>query len=304
MSALARIARPEKNYWEQMKLRIVKATMIGDIVGSPGLETLEADLPALIKEHNIDFVTVNGENAADGFGMTSSDYIRIINAGADVVTSGNHIWEKREFWSVLETEKNMIRPANYTSGSQTTYGVSGSGFAVVNKNGVAWLVINLQGRELMSSIDCPFLCFDNLMNIFQGKAADIHPLLLNGGISVPSALPVVLIDFHAESSREKEALAYYADGRASLISGTHTHVQTADEKILPRGSAYITDLGMTGNTDSVIGMDPGICLDRVNKQVLYHMEIAKSKSPGKMQGVIAEIDADTGKAVSIRRIGT
>ena len=283
-------------------MRIVKAAMIGDVVGSPGLETLETCLPVLIKENNIDFVTVNGENAAEGFGITDNDFRRIIKAGADVVTSGNHVWEKREFWHVLETERNMIRPANYTSGSQTTYGVSGSGFANINKNGVEWLVINLQGREFMSAIDCPFLCFDHLMSIFEGNAADIHPLLLNEGAYLRSVLPVVLIDFHAESSREKEALAFYADSRASLIAGTHTHVQTADEKILPGGSAFITDLGMTGNTDSVIGMDPKICLDRVNKQVLYHMEIAKSQSPGKMQGVIAEIDADTGRAVSIRRI--
>jgi metallophosphoesterase (TIGR00282 family) len=284
-------------------LKIVKAAMIGDVVGAPGLETLESCLPALIKEHNIDFVTVNGENAADGFGITESDYRRIRNAGADVVTSGNHVWEKREFWHVLETEKNMIRPANYTSGSRAAYGVSGSGYAGVSKNGVNWLVINLQGREFMSAIDCPFLCFDNLVGVLEDKVAEIHPLLFNNESAVPAAFPIVLVDFHAESSREKEALAYYIDGRASLIAGTHTHVQTADEKILPGGSAYITDLGMTGNTNSVIGMDPKICLERVNKQVLYHMEAAKSNTPGRMQGVIAEINAGTGKAVSIRRIG-
>ena len=260
--------------------------MIGDVVGTPGIETLETCLPSLIKENNINFVTVNGENTADGFGMTENDYRRIIKAGADIVTSGNHIWEKRDFWHILESEKNILRPANYTSGSKTSCGVCGRGFAEINKNDVNWLVINLQGRELMSAIDCPFICFDRIME--------------NLDLSLSR---IVLIDFHAESSREKEALAFYADGRASLIAGTHTHVQTADEKILPKGSAYITDLGMTGNTDSVIGMYPKICLERVNKQVLYHMEIAAPKSPGKMQGVIAEIDADTGKAVSIRRIG-
>ena len=281
-------------------MNTVKTAMIGDVVGSFGLETLEARLPALIKEHNLDFVTVNGENAAQGFGMTESDYNRIIKAGADVVTSGNHVWEKREFWTILETEKNMLRPANYSSGRQNPIGVSGTGSIDIIKNGINWIVINLQGREFMNAIDCPFQCLENLINIFEGNMADIHPLLSADGSSI--AFPIILIDFHAESCREKEALAYFSDGRVSVVAGTHTHVQTADERILPRGSAYITDLGMTGNVDSIIGMEPQICLDRVCKHVLYHMETASPKGPGQMQGIIAEINVDTGKAVSIKRI--
>ena len=276
--------------------------MVGDVVGSFGLETLEAQLPALIKEHNIDFVTVNGENAAEGFGITEQDYRRIIAAGADAVTSGNHVWENREFWTILETERNMLRPANYPSWSPTIQNISGTGFTNINKNGINWVVINLQGRELMSAIECPFRCLDHLIKIHTGKASDNHPLFTQDGSSVNSAFPIILVDFHAESSREKEALAYYADSRVSLFAGTHTHIQTADERILPRGSAYITDLGMTGNIDSVIGMDPAICLERSRKQVLYHMETAKPKSEGHIQGVIAEIDIETGKAVSIKRI--
>jgi len=256
--------------------------MIGDIVGSPGLEILETKLPLVIKEQNIDFVIVNGENAAEGFGMTESDFRRILAAGVDVVTSGNHIWEKREFWQVLENEKKMLRPANYPAVSAA---VPGAGYVLIEKNGVSWLVINLQGRELMSLIDCPFQSFDNIFNSQK-----------------ETMQPVILVDFHAESSREKEALAYYVDGRVSVIAGTHTHVQTADERILPKGSAYITDLGMTGITDSVIGMDLKICQDRLNKQVQYQMKIATSGKPGQINGVIAEIDADTGKAFSIRRI--
>ncbi|MCL2441131.1 MAG: YmdB family metallophosphoesterase [Treponema sp.] len=275
-------------------MQLVKAAMIGDVVGKFGLDTLESQLPALIKDQNIDFVTVNGENASEGFGMTESDFRRIITAGADVVTSGNHVWEKREFWTILETEKNMLRPANYPSHAEIS---SGSGFVHIMKKNVNWIVINLQGRELMNPIDCPFQCFDKLIKIFEGRATDNHPL-----ISVPSAFPIILVDFHAESSREKEALAHYIDGRASIIAGTHTHVQTTDEKILPNGSAYITDLGMTGNIDSVIGMNPEICLDRARKQVLYHMETAASEKPGKIQGIIAEINAETGTAVSIKRI--
>jgi len=272
-------------------MRIVKAAMIGDVVGQAGLETLEVKLPVLIKERQIDFVTVNGENAADGFGMTEKDYRRIIAAGADVVTSGNHVWEKRDFWQILEIEKNMLRPANYPSGSNNTGNISGTGFALIKKNDLYWLVINLQGRELMPPIDCPFQCIDHLIN---SQAA--------GGLSSPSAFPIILVDFHAESSREKEALGLYADGRISLFSGTHTHVQTADERILPKGTAYITDLGMTGNIESVIGMEPGICLERMRKQVLYQMETAPSNGRGKIQGVIAEIETDTGKALSVKRI--
>ncbi|MCL1955342.1 MAG: YmdB family metallophosphoesterase [Brevinematales bacterium] len=270
-------------------MKTVRAAMIGDIVGSPGLEILEAKLPLLIKERNIDFVIVNGENAAEGFGMTENDFRRIIAAGVDAVTSGNHIWEKREFWQVLENEKKMLRPANYPAVSATVSAavpaVPGAGYAFIEKNGVSWLVINLQGRELMNLIDCPFQCFDL---IFNTKKED--------------AQSVILVDFHAESSREKEALAYYIDGRASVIAGTHTHVQTADERILPKGSAYITDLGMTGITDSVIGMDISICQDRFNKQVQYQMKIAASGNPAQISGIIAEIDADTGKALSIQRI--
>jgi metallophosphoesterase (TIGR00282 family) len=258
-------------------MNIVRAAMIGDVVGSHGLEVLEAKLPALIKERKIDFVTVNGENAAEGFGMTERDFRRIIAAGADAVTSGNHVWEKREFWPVLENEKNMLRPANYPSGAP------GAGFVHIEKNGISWIVINLQGRELMSAIDCPFQCFDICFKQTEQPS-------------------VVIVDFHAESSREKEALAYYADGRASLIAGTHTHVQTADERLLPKGSAYITDLGMTGIADSVIGMDPKICIERVRKQVMFQMQIAADNNTGQMHGVIAEIDAEDGKAVSIERI--
>jgi len=278
--------------------------MIGDVIGGPGLEILEAKLPELIKTEGIDFITVNGENAAEGFGMTESDYKRIIASGADVVTSGNHIWEKRDFWTVLENEKNILRPANYPSSSFNSHSIPGSGLINIVKNGINWIVINLQGREFMNAIDCPFQCLDRLLeNINRG-----------------CGVPVVLIDFHAESPREKEALAYYADSRkprVSLFAGTHTHVQTADERVLPGGCAYITDLGMTGNTDSVIGMEPKICLDRARKQVLYHMEIAQPKietatvektgadfknNVMQIQGVIAEIDSDTSKAVSIKRI--
>jgi 2',3'-cyclic-nucleotide 2'-phosphodiesterase len=261
--------------------------MIGDVVGDPGMEVLERRLPAIIKENSADFVVVNGENAAGGFGLTADLFKRIIAAGADLVTSGNHVWEKREFWSALESEERILRPMNYPEGSP------GKGWVKLEKPSpwgpVAWLAVNLQGREFMKAIDCPFKAFDSLEATTGVTGAE---------------KPLILVDFHAESSREKEALAYYLDGRASLIAGTHTHIQTADERLLPKGSAYITDLGMTGTIDGIIGMDTKICLDRARNQVLYRMEVAGTSSKGKtaVQGIIAEIDAESRKAVSIKRL--
>jgi len=261
--------------------------MIGDVVGEPGLKALEEGLPGLLKDNAVDFAVVNGENAADGFGLTDAALRRIIAAGADAVTSGNHVWEKREFWETLEADARVLRPANYPGGAM------GRGWLCAEKAGASWLVINVQGRELMNPIDCPFRCFDGVVAHVEGPPA--------GGRN-----PIVLVDFHAESTREKESLAYYIDGRAALLAGTHTHVQTADERVLPKGTAYITDLGMTGISYSVIGMDPSICLDRVRKQVLYRMEPAADRGDGRssarIQGIIAEIDAESGRAVSIKRL--
>ncbi|MDR2019711.1 MAG: YmdB family metallophosphoesterase [Treponema sp.] len=271
--------------------------MIGDVVGEPGLQVLESLLPSLIAEHKADFAVVNGENAAEGFGMNEAALNRILAAGADIVTSGNHVWEKREFWPVMERENRILRPANYPAGC------AGRGWAVTEKAGVSWVTVNLQGRELMTAIDCPFRTFDAIIDGLTGSGHISHALYSPEG--VPALLPktinsVILVDFHAESAEEKEALAFYLDGRASLAAGTHTHVQTADERILPRGTGYITDLGMTGPRDSVIGMDPRICLDRARTQIAYRMECAKTEAV--LQGIAAEIDGETGRAVSLRRL--
>jgi metallophosphoesterase (TIGR00282 family) len=250
--------------------------MIGDVVGEPGLAALERLLPPLIQRERADFVVVNGENAAAGFGLTEADLRRILGAGADVVSSGNHVWEKREFWPILDAEERVLRPMNYPAGAP------GRGCLLVEKNNIPYLVINLQGRDLMTPIDCPFRTFD----------------------SIKETASVVLVDFHGESTREKEALGYYLDGRASVVAGTHTHVQTADERILPRGSAYITDIGMTGVVNAVIGMDTDICLARARTQVLYRMSCADpsgGQAP-EVQGIAAEIDGETGRALSIRRL--
>ena len=280
--------------------------MIGDVVGDPGLEVLGNRLPHLIKEYSVDFVTVNGENAAAGFGLTVPQLEKLFAAGADVITSGNHIWEQREFWPVLDTEQRVLRPLNYPAGNV------GRGWVKLEKPSpdseapIPWLVVNLQGRELMPSLDCPFRAFDAFeagldqgRGLCQGRGLDTSQ---GQGDENTRGKPIILVDFHAESTREKEALAYYLDGRAGVVAGTHTHVQTADERILPKGTAYITDLGMTGTLDGVIGMDTKICLDRARNQVLYRMEVAAPGSNTSVQGIIVEFDGDTGKAVSIKRI--
>jgi metallophosphoesterase (TIGR00282 family) len=256
--------------------------MIGDVVGEPGLAVLERRLPGLIGEHGADFTVVNGENAAAGFGLTGETLRRILGAGADVITTGNHVWEKREFWPLLDQEERVLRPANYPEGS------AGRGWIRLQKAGMSWLVINLQGREYMTPIDCPIRAFDFIMKSQW-----------EGGPAAPGAF--TLVDFHAESTREKEAMGYYLDGRASLAAGTHTHVQTADERVLPQGTGYITDLGMTGITSGVIGMDKAICLDRARNQVLYRMECA-AQGPSAVEGIVAELDRDSGRALSLRRI--
>jgi metallophosphoesterase (TIGR00282 family) len=278
------------------KVAYLRLIAIGDVVGEPGLLALERELPGLVRSNDADFTVVNGENAADGFGMTGENLHRILLAGADVVTSGNHVWEKRDFWPFLDSEERLLRPGNYPGKSP------GRGWTIRQKAGAAWLVINLQGREYMSALDCPFRAFDEIIEAGRKAAAALYTADAAGSAA---GEPLVVVDFHAESSREKEALGYYLDGRASVVVGTHTHVQTADERVLPKGTGYITDLGMTGVQDAIIGMDKKICLDRARTQILYRMEVAKAAPDGSdcgVRGLIAEIDRQTGKAVSVKRI--
>jgi metallophosphoesterase (TIGR00282 family) len=286
----------------------MRVIMLGDVVGEPGLLVLERRLPALIAEYQADFTVVNGENAAEGFGLTAETLNRILAAGADAVTGGNHIWEKRDFWKVLAAgKKPVLRPANYPAVGFPEAGVPeadtpgtnplgsssppGTGKLCLEKNGLSLWVVNLQGRELMTPIDCPFRCFDSIEADLQGSAGE------------ESGHPCIVVDFHAESTEEKEALGFYLDGRASVVAGTHTHIQTADEKLLPKGTAYITDLGMTGAINGIIGMDEKICVNRFFSQVAYRMECARplSEKDSAVQGIIAELDKN-GRAKSIERI--
>ncbi|MDR3302427.1 MAG: TIGR00282 family metallophosphoesterase [Spirochaetaceae bacterium] len=251
--------------------------MVGDVVGESGLAALESLLPALKADYRAALAVVNGENAADGIGMTEVCAQRIFAAGADVITTGNHIWEKRDFLPLLDSDSRILRPFNYPAGAV------GHGSTLIEREGFNALVINLQGREYMHAIDCPFKAFD----------------ALDESLALAHARPIIIVDFHAESAQEKEALAFYLDGRATVVAGTHTHVQTADERILPQGTAYITDLGMCGARESVIGMDMTVCLNRIKTHVPYKMEAAKGA--GFIQGIAVHIDAASGKALSIER---
>ena len=279
---------------------IVKVVMIGDVMGEPGLEVLETCMPLIIREQQPDFIMVNGENSAGGFGISGDALNRMLKAGADVVTSGNHVWEKRDFWPLLDSEKRILRPANYSEGP-------GRGWIRLHKEirgrGYSFLAVNLQGREFMNPIDCPFRCFDSIEKI-QNNIPNIpidHIYPDDKKDETGGEKTVILVDFHAESSREKEAFAFYLDGRAAVVAGTHTHVQTADEKILPQGTAFISDLGMTGVSGAIIGMETKICIDRARNQVLYRMEAASGGTDALVQGITVEIDDESGKAVSIRR---
>jgi metallophosphoesterase (TIGR00282 family) len=264
--------------------------MLGDIVGEPGIKALEQALPALIRQYGADLVTANGENSSV-LGMTEQDARRIFDAGVDVITSGNHVWEKRAFWPFMDAEERMLRPANYPPPA------AGRGFVLVKKKKISFLVINLQGREYMTPIDCPFRAFDRVIETYDNSTESLDDIAPPGDI----APPCVIVDFHAESTREKEALGFYVDGRASVFAGTHTHVQTADEKILPQGTAYISDLGMTGVLSGIIGMDKEICLERARKQILYPLRCAEGAASIQGVHVLAALSGDLRPATSIER---
>jgi metallophosphoesterase, MG_246/BB_0505 family len=253
----------------------MKILFVGDVFGRPGRTALEAVLPALRAEEGpFDFVVVNCENAAAGFGMTERLMNDMFALGVDVMTSGNHIWDKKDFVPVLDREPRVLRPANYAAGSP------GRGCGVFEKNGRRLCVLNLQGRAFMPPVDCPFRAADDAL---AQVCAD-----------------VVFVDFHAEATAEKIALARYLDGRVSALAGTHTHVQTADDRILPGGTAYITDAGMTGGHGGVIGTKYDSVIPKFLTSIPSKFEVEETES--RLQGVVFDIDDETGRAFDIRRI--
>lgn len=249
---------------------------VGDIVGSVGLKKLNEVLPNLKKEKNIDFVIVNGENVAGGMGITQKDFNSIIDAGADVVTLGNHTWAKKDVFSFIENER-LIRPANYPKG------VPGHGYGIYNCNNKKIAVISLIGRTDINILtENPFLEADYILNKIKDK------------------VNYIIVDFHAEATAEKIAMGYYLDGRINILFGTHTHIQTADEKILSKGTAYITDIGMTGPRDSVIGMDINASLKRFLTTLPERYKIAEGESS--FNACIFEINDEKSRIDNIERV--
>jgi metallophosphoesterase (TIGR00282 family) len=256
---------------------MTRLLFIGDIVGKPGRELVRRGLSALVAHHRIDLVIANGENAAAGFGITPDLADDLFAYGIQVITGGNHSWDKKEIVPYLADHPRLLRPANYPAGAP------GHGRVVVTAgNGVPVAVVNLMGRVFMTQIEDPFRAGLEQIEAVRDDAR------------------VVFVDFHAEATSEKVAMGWHLDGRATVVVGTHTHVATADERVLPNGTAYITDVGMTGPHDSVIGVDRRAILQRFLTGLPQRFETA-TENP-RLNGIIAEADEQTGRAVSIERL--
>ena len=250
----------------------MRVLAIGDIIGKPGRKAVRAILPVLHREYDIHLVIGNGENCAGGLGITPNTAQELFDSGIDVITTGNHVWNKKEIIPYLNGDSALLRPLNYPPGNP--------GCGYLSKGGV--LVVNLIGRTFIGNYDCPFRAMDRLL-------AELE--------DIPKA---IVVDFHAEATSEKVAMGRYLDGRVSAVVGTHTHVGTVDAHILPEGTAYVTDIGMVGPTDSVIGDDRDSVIERFLSQVPARLSVGKGQVS--FDGILVDIDVKTGKALSITRI--
>lgn len=251
--------------------------MIGDIVGRPGRKAVRENLSRVIDEFAVDFVLANGENASGGKGLTPKVANELYGYGVDALSMGNHVWNKKDIFQIIDQEPRLIRPANYPPGTP------GVGFAVfTDLRGVRIGVANVSGRVFMPALDCPFRTINDLLPRLQRETQ------------------IIVVDFHAEATSEKVAMGWYLDGRVSAVLGTHTHVQTADECVLPGGTAFITDVGMTGPRVSVIGVKKEPVIDRFLTQMPRRFEVAGG--PYQFNAVFVEIDDGSGKALRIERL--
>lgn len=255
----------------------MKLLFVGDVVGKPGRRVLEGKLPGLVDHHQLDYVIVNVENAAGGFGVTPQILDELEDLPIDCYTSGNHIWDKKDGLMLLDEVPNLLRPANYPEGNP------GKGLHIgETAAGIRVATMNLEGQVFMKPLESPFRIADRLIE------------------SLPDDVKVVLVDFHAEATSEKQAIGWHLDGRVSAVVGTHTHVPTADETVLPNGTAFITDVGMTGPYDSIIGMRTDRVLQRFLLQSKSAFEVAKGRV--QLAAVIVDIDEVDGKSRSISRL--
>jgi len=245
---------------------------IGDIIGKPGREAIRELLPSLRHEYRIDLIIGNGENVAGGIGITPSTARELFDSGIDVITTGNHVWAHKEINPYLDGSLAIIRPLNYPPGTP------GRGY--LSRDGV--LVVNLIGRTFMGNFDCPFRAMDQLLAKLEGKST------------------IIIVDFHAEATSEKVAMGWYLNGRVSAVLGTHTHVGTIDTRILPGGTAYVTDIGMVGPMDSVIGDDPDSVINRFLTQIPRRLSVGSGTVT--FNAILVEVSEETGEAIDIRRI--
>ena len=253
----------------------MRVLFIGDVVGRPGREAILTFLPSLCQEYALDFVVANGENAAGGRGITQEKAQSLYELGVDFITLGNHTWDQRSLEKTIDEDMRIIRPANYPSG------VPGRGYGIISKKGLKLGVINLAGRIFLAPLDNPFKIVTEIVNKLKEETQ------------------AILVDVHAEATSEKMAMGYFLNGRVSAVVGTHTHVQTADERILSQGTGYITDVGMTGPTDSVIGVKKESVINGFLTQMPFRHEVASG--PIQLGAVVLDID-ECGRARSIERI--
>ena len=246
--------------------------VIGDVIGRPGRRVVNMLLPSIIQQYGVDLVVANAENIAGGIGVTSATAQELLKAGVDVLTSGNHIWAEKEIIPYLDNEMPLLRPLNYPPG------VPGRGHLLSGQV----MVVNLIGRTFMASFDCPFRAMDKLLAELKPKP------------------PVIIVDFHAEATSEKVALGRYLDGRVSAVLGTHTHVGTIDAQLLPQGTAYVTDIGMTGPLDSIIGDDIEAVTRRFLTMIPHRLSVGKGRVV--LNAVLVGVDEASGRALSIERI--
>ncbi len=250
--------------------------MIGDICGKDGRRAAAYFIPQLQQEYALDMIIANGENSAGGIGITSPVLAELLALNIDVITSGNHIWDKKEIFGFIDTETKLIRPANYPPDTP------GLGYCLTTKKDCRIAVVNLAGRAFMPPIDCPFRKVDEIVN------------------ELKSQCDMIMVDFHAETTSEKMAMGWYLDGRVSCVAGTHTHIQTADERILPQGTAYITDLGMVGAWNSVLGVDKDVVIKKFVTGLPVKFTLATG--PAVFCALLIAINETTGKPESITRI--
>ncbi len=256
----------------------MRVLILGDVVGRPARRAIRELVPSLIKQNRIDLAIANAENAAGGIGVDVKSATELLSSGIQVLTSGNHIWKKKEIYSYLDEHENLIRPANYPAGAP------GRGWcAWRNANGLKALIVNVQGRVFMPNyVEDPFRSVDSILKN-EGRE-----------------FPVIIVDVHAEATSEKYAMGWHLSGRVSIVFGTHTHVQTADERILSGGTAYITDVGMCGPFDSVIGMEKDSVIKGFLSQLPRQFEVARENIV--LQGIVVEVADETGKATDIKRL--